>query len=473
MSHYDLTILGGGSGGLTAARIAASLGARTLLVDKESLGGDCLRYGCVPSKSLLHVARLVKQARELSAFGAFKDDFQPNYARITASIHGVIDRIGAVEQEQVKHLDVRITPVQFLSAQELQVGDQRVQTRSTIISTGSRPLVPAIEGLVEVGFLTNMDVFDLQKLPRSLVILGGGPIGAELGQAFGQLGVRVTLLQSRDRLLPREDPDVSAAIAEALEVDGVRVITGVQVQKVERLGSQKVVTVTIEEREQRFEAEEILVAAGRQPNLEGLNLKAGDIISDFKKGIQVDEHLRTSSPAVFAIGDVIGTYLFSHVAAYQAGIAVRNALLPNLLHKKVDYRVTPWCTFTDPEAARVGLTYEEARLQHKNVRVITFPWSEIDRAQTERETRGFIKLILAGKKEEIVGAHLVGAHAGEILGEISLAMQKHLTVNDIYNTIHAYPTLSTGFQQATFEAYLSGSMAASNRRLVQTLLKLR
>jgi len=232
-----------------------------------------------------------------------------------------------------------------------------------------------------------------------------------------------------------------------------------------------VVTVQHGEGQKTFEAEQILIALGRKPSIEGLGLEAAAIKYE-SKSIAVDEHLQTSAPHVYAIGDVIGGYLFTHVAAYQAGIAVRNALVP-ISKKKVDYRVVPWCTFTEPEVARVGMTYEEAEKHFKDIRTEVFPFTEVDRAQTENETTGFIKLILAGKKEAIIGAHIVGPSAGELLGEITLAMQHNMTVNDIYNTIHAYPTMASGIQQAAFEAYLKSDAAASNRKVVRALLNFR
>ena len=210
---------------------------------------------------------------------------------------------------------------------------------------------------------------------------------------------------------------------------------------------------------------------GRRPNVEGLNLEAAGVAYD-NKGVKVDDHLQTSTPYILAIGDVIGGYLFSHVAAYQAGVAVRNALVP-IGKKKVEYRVGPWCIFTDPEVARVGLTADEAEKQPRHIRMVQVPWADIDRAQAEGETTGFIKLVLAGKKDELVGVHMVGAHAGELLGELALAMRHHLGLNDIFNTIHPYPTMTTGIQQAAFEAYLKGAAAASNRRIVHAVLNLR
>jgi pyruvate/2-oxoglutarate dehydrogenase complex dihydrolipoamide dehydrogenase (E3) component len=241
--------------------------------------------------------------------------------------------------------------------------------------------------------------------------------------------------------------------------------------KASRNGNKKVVTAKQGEKLLTFEAEETLLTLGRRPNVEWMDLEAAGVAYD-NKGIKVDEHLQTSAPNILAIGDVIGGYLFTHVAAYQAGVAVRNALVP-IGKKKVDHRVVPWCTFTDPEAARVGLTPDQAEKQYKQVRIVKFPWADIDRAQAESETTGFIKLVLAGKKEEIVGAHMVGAHAGELLGEMALAMQHHLTINDILNTIHAYPTMSTGIQQTAFEAYLHSASVKRNRKIVRAVLNLR
>jgi pyruvate/2-oxoglutarate dehydrogenase complex dihydrolipoamide dehydrogenase (E3) component len=256
-----------------------------------------------------------------------------------------------------------------------------------------------------------------------------------------------------------------------LQSEGIKIVTNATFTGTRRYGEKKVIIAKQGERLLNFEADEILLTLGRRPKLEGLNLGAAGVMYD-SKGIKVDKYLRTSIPNILAIGDVIGEYLFTHVAAYQAGIAVRNALVP-IRKKKVDYRVLPWCTFTEPEVARVGLTPVEAEQRHKHTRVVKFPVDAIDRAQAESEPTGFIKLVLAGKKEEIVGAHIIGAHAGEMLGEMALAIQRHLTINDILNTIHAYPTMNTGIQQTAFEAYLHGDEVISNRKLVQIFLRLR
>ena len=473
MAHtqYDITIIGGGSGGLTAARLATSLGANVLLIDKERLGGDCLHYGCVPSKSLIHVARVVHQARNAAKLGFMPANLEVDMAKVSQYIQGVIGRVAESEKAYTEGATVKFGEVSFKSATTLSLKGETITSRNTLISTGSRPLIPTIEGLEETGYLTNEDVFHLMSLPSSLLIIGGGPIGVELGQAFRRLGSDVTIIEGLHRILPQEDPEVSAILAEVLQSEGINVMTNTLFIDAKRDGHKKVVTAKQGEKRLTIEAGEILLTIGRQPNVEGLNLEAAGITFS-NKGILVNEHLQTQAPNIFAIGDVIGGYLFTHVAAYQAGIAVRNALVP-IGMKKVEYRVVPWCIFTDPEAARVGLTSNEAGNQYKQTRVVKFPVAGIDRAQAENAITGFIKLVLAGKKEEIVGAQLVCAHAGELLGEMALAMQHHLTINDILDTIHAYPTMSTGIQQAAFEAYLHGSGVKSNRKLVNTLTSLR
>jgi len=471
MAKYDMAIIGGGSGGLTAARVATVLGANVLLVDKERLGGDCLNYGCVPSKSLIHVARIVQKARESASLGLMSANLSVNMAKVSEYVQGVIDRVAEGEKVYTEGVTVKFGQITFKSATELVLNGEIFTSRNTLIATGSRPVMPRVEGLEEVGYLTNESVFDLMNLPSSIVIVGGGPVGVELSQAFERLGAKVTIIQEQERILPREDPEVSESVARVLISEGIDIITNARFVKAGRSGNKKVATARQGDQLLNFAADEIVLAVGRQPNIEGLNLEAAGIKYD-KNGIKVDDYLQTSASNILAIGDVIGGYLFTHVAVYQAGVAVRNALVP-VGKKKVDYRVVPWCTFTDPEAARVGLTPEDAEKQYKQVRIVKFPWAEIDRAQAENETTGFIKLVLAGKKDEIVGAHMVGARAGEMLGEIALAMQHNLTLNDILGTIHVYPTMNTGIQQAVFEAYLEGAAAASNRKIVRTVLSLR
>lgn len=469
--QYDVTVLGGGSGGITAARLAAALGARTALIDKERLGGDCLYYGCVPSKTLIHVARVVSLAKASLDLGLASADLKIDMARISARVQQVIERVSKAEQVYVKDVGVRFGHATFRSKHEIDVDGDTLSSKRFIIATGSRPRVPPVDGLQEVGYLTNEDVFDLRYLPPSLIVVGGGPVGVELAQAFARLGSQVTLIQGPGRVLPKEDPEVSDAIAKALARDRVSLELGARMVRVSRRAEKKVVEAQRGDTVFAVEADEILLAMGRSPNVEGLNLEAAGVAYD-QKGIKTDAYLQTSASTISAIGDVIGGYLFTHVAAYQAGVAVRNALVP-VGRKKVNYRVLPWATFTDPEAARVGLTEEEARRQGQQVRVVRFPWSAIDRAQTEGEREGFIKIILSQKGDKMLGAHLVGGRAGELLGELALAMRHHLGLPAILATIHAYPTLSSGVQQTAFEAYLESPALRNARKFIRFLLALR
>ncbi|HCP76025.1 MAG TPA: NAD(P)/FAD-dependent oxidoreductase, partial [Ktedonobacter sp.] len=270
---------------------------------------------------------------------------------------------------------VKFGEVSFKSATELSLNGESISSRNTLIATGSRPGVPRVEGLEETGYLTNEGVFDLMQLPASLIVVGGGPIGVELGQAFERLGSKITIIQGPERIMPREDTEVSETVSSVLTSEGINIVTNARFVKASRNGDKKVVTAKQGDQLVTFEADEILLALGRQPNIGGLDLEAAGVKYD-NKSIKVNEYLQTSVSNILAIGDVIGGYLFTHVAVYQAGVAVRNALVP-FAKKKVDYRVVPWCTFTDPEAARVGLTPEEAEKQYKQVRIVKFPWADI------------------------------------------------------------------------------------------------
>lgn len=467
---YDITVIGGGSGGLTAARLGQSLGARVALVDKERLGGDCLHYGCVPSKSLIHVAKVAQQARRATEVGLTSTELKPDMAKVTSYIQGVIERVGEAEQSYTTGVDVRFGTFAFTSPHTFTINGVSSSSKAFIIATGSHATVPQVEGLAEAGFLTNEQAFDLLHLPPILTIVGGGPIGCELAQAFSRLGTKVTLVQGPERLLPKEEPEVSQAITDTFAHEGITVLTGVWMRRVRREGDEKVVVAQQGDKEIEIRSSEILIALGRTPNTEGLNLKAAGIQYD-QKGIKVDQYLQTTTKNIYAIGDVIGGYLFTHVAAYHAGVVARNVLVP-IKRTEVSYDALPWVTFTDPEAARIGMTEAEAK-QKEPVRVIHFPWSEIDRAQSEAETGGFIKLVLSAKNDTILGAHMVGAHSGELLAELALAIKHKLGLNAIFSTIHAYPTYTTGLQQAAFEAYLESGSVKSARKLVRPLLWLR
>jgi pyruvate/2-oxoglutarate dehydrogenase complex dihydrolipoamide dehydrogenase (E3) component len=455
---------------LTAARLAQALGARVALIDKERLGGDCLHYGCVPSKSLIHVAKVAQQARHAAQVGLAAAELEPDMTKVTEYVQGVIERAALAEKTYTEGVDVRLGKFEFRSNHEFTLNGVPLSSQSFIVATGSRPVVPRTEGLAEAGFISNEGAFDLMHLPARLTVVGGGPIGVELAQAFARIGSRVTIVQGPERIMPREEPEVSQAVAQALERDGITILTGARMQRVHKEGDEKIVEATRGGETIEVRGDEILIALGRSPNVEGLNLEAADVKYD-NKGIKTDDYLQTSSSNISAIGDVLGGYLFSHVAAYHAGVAVRNILVP-IGKKKANYDVLPWVTFTDPEAARIGMTEEEA-MQKGAVRVIRFPFSEIDRAQAEAETHGFIKLVLGAKNDDILGAHMVGAHSGELLAEIALAMKYKLGLDAIFSTTHAYPTYGTGLQQAAFEAYLESESLKNARKVIRPVLSLR
>ena len=470
MNSYDLVVIGGGSAGLVAAVGAAELGARVCLVEKRALGGDCLYTGCVPSKTLIRSARFAAEIGRAADFGfaplrwQFKE---PGFASVTDRVQRVIKIIeehDAPERFRRMGVDIIFGTPRFISPDELEIeeggneSNKRIlRARRFCIATGSRPSILPIEGLKETGFITNEEVFHLKKLPRSLVVLGAGPIGLELAQCFARFGSRVTVVEMAERVLPKEDEDVSTALGDFLRIEGLEILLRTKAVGARRDNDgQKVLTIEDGDSRRELRAEEILVATGRAPNIEGLNLEAIGVRHDARR-IVTDSYLRTTRANIFAAGDVTGNYPFTHMAAYEAALVVRNALFFWPLMKKTDFRVVPWATYTDPEVARVGLTEAEAREKYgdEKVRVYRSTFDENDRAQAEGETKGFAKLVCVGRKDEIVGAHIIGAHAGELIHEVVLAMKERLSASALGGMIHVYPTLTQVTQRAGLDAVLA------------------
>src|SRR5258705_2381863 len=348
----------------------------------------------------------------------------------------------------------------FLSAHELELTSRdgtkkSITAKRSCISTGSHPAVPPIEGLKETGFITNEEVFQLKRLPETLIILGGGPVGLELGQSFARFGSEVTVVEMDKRLLPKEDEEVSATIDEIMRAEGLKILLNHKAVQAASANGKKLLTVEHDGKQTELQAEEILVATGCRPNIEGLNLEAAGVKYD-KQRIITDKYLRTSARQIFAAGDVTGHFPFTHMAAYEPSLVIRNALLFRPLLQKTDFRVVPWSTFTDPEVARVGLTETEANKQFgaTNVHIYRTQFADNDRAQAEEETKGFAKIICTGRKNEIIGAHIVGAHAGELIHEVVLAIKQRLSITALGSMIHVYPTLSQVNQQAALDARL-------------------
>ncbi|MDC4223943.1 MAG: mercuric reductase [Candidatus Manganitrophus sp.] len=447
---FDIVVIGGGAGGLVVASGAAQLGARVALVEKErGLGGDCLYYGCVPTKTLVHSARVLSLIRRSEEFGLGRMIPSPqSFAGAMERMRRMVARIG--EHDDPKRFEAMGIQLffgegRFLDPKTFEVDGRRIPGRRFVLATGARPSVPPIAGLSEAGFLTNITALELKQRPETMAIVGGGPVGLEFAQIFHRLGVRITILEKSDRLLPKEDREISEALEAIFRKEGIDFLTGVSVQAVRREGNQKVLLVEGKEAGRRVAAEEVFIAVGRAPNAEGLGLEAAGVAYD-RQGVKVDATLRTTARHIWACGDLIGPYQFTHVAEYHGGIVVSNALFP-FVRRKVDYRVVPWVTFTDPEAARVGLTEAEAREKIGPVHVYRFPFKQVDRAIIEGEEVGFIKLI-ADRRLRIVGAHLIGPNAGDLLHEYVLAMKANLKITALSTTIHVYPTLSQGVKKA-------------------------
>ncbi|MGI8786867.1 MAG: dihydrolipoyl dehydrogenase family protein [Pyrinomonadaceae bacterium] len=461
---YDLIVIGGGSAGLVAAGGAGVLGARVALVEKNALGGDCLYTGCVPSKTLIRSARFASDVRRANEFGfevsgfKFRDD---SFASVTKRVREVIKEIephDAPEVFEKMGVEIIFGSPKFTNANEIEItlkdsGEiKKLRAKRFCIATGSSPLVPPIEGLKETGFITNEEVFELKNLPKRLVVLGGGAIGAELGQAFCRLGSQVSIIEMADRILSKEDEEVSALMTKIFRAEDVEILTetkAVGFHKNSR--GEKIVTVERGGKRQEIVCDEILVAVGREPNTGGLDLEKARVKYDEKK-IETNEYLQTSQKNIYAAGDVTGHFQFTHTADYEAQIVVRNAFLFYPFTKKTNFRVVPWATFTEPEVARVGLTESEARKKFGAIKTIKVSFEDNDRAHTEGEPEGFAKIIL--HKKRIVGAHIVGLRAGEIIHEFVLAMTRNLSLADLSEAIHVYPTLSKITQAAATEQTL-------------------
>ncbi len=437
---YDLVVIGGGSAGLVAASAGAQLNAKVALIEKEPrLGGDCLHYGCVPSKSLIHAARVAHDVKNAAIYGIEATIHDIRIREALGHVHRVIDTIQVHDStERFESLGVEVIYGEghFTDRQTFAVNGRQLKARAYLIATGGRPGLPPITGLKEAGYLTNVNVFNVEQRPNALAVIGAGPIGCELGQAFARLGSQVTMIASRDHILPKEEPEAAQVVQAQMEAEGIKVLTETRAQEVVVENGQKVIVTKAGD---RIAVDEILVAAGRVPNIETLNLQAAGVDVG-KEGVLVNAKLQTTNPKIYAAGDVIGGYQFTHVAGYEGAVAMQNALV--FPTKKADYRVIPWATFTEPELARVGLTEEQARKRYgDDLMVLRHDFDHVDRALAEGAGIGFAKFITR-KNGEILGAHIVGPAAGELIHEVVLAMSYKLKVGALKSIIHVYPTLA-------------------------------
>lgn len=432
----DILVIGAGSGGLSVAAGASQMGADVVLLEGHKMGGDCLNYGCVPSKALLAAAKRAHQAEGADRFGINLKLAGTNYSAAKDHVAEVIAQIAPVDsQERFEGFGVRVIRAfgKFVASNEVEAGQHRIRARRVVIATGSRPFVPPIEGLEDVPYLTNETVFDLREKPDHLLIIGGGPIGIEMAQAHRRLGCEVTVIEGA-KALGKDDPETAAIVLDRLRAEGIGIIEDAPVTRIEKAGTG--ISVTVQDG-QRFEGSHLLIAVGRKSNTENLNLSAAGIETT-KTGIRVDDGLRTSNRRVYAIGDVAGGMQFTHVAGYHAGVIIRSLLFA--LPAKAKTSHIPWATYTDPEIAQVGLTEAQARAQHGDrVEVARFEFHHNDRAIAERVTEGLIKVMVV--KGRPVGVSIVGHQAAELIGLWSLAIANRLKMSQIAAMVSPYPSI--------------------------------
>lgn len=467
---YDIVILGGGSAGIVSGVMAAGLKMRTLVIEKYRMGGECLNTGCVPSKALIHAARTVRLMRTASQFNLPTREVSRDeaagaleWARRAVPL---VQKADATEDLLRQNgAEIRRGDARFLDPHTLEVDGDRIAAEHFILATGSRPRIPAIAGLEAAGYLTNQTLFNLREVPESLLVMGGGPVGIEMAQAFRLLGSRVTVVQRSERLLMSDDAELTGILTDALREDGVEIYLNSEVTGIRCDGDWRTATVRTPEREHDMRCTAILVAVGRAPNSEGMDLEAAGVAHD-ERGDRVDERLRTSAPHIYACGDITGAHQFSHSAEYEAKTVVRNIAFPGF--ERIDYRIDPWATFTDPELAHAGMTEEQARRLGISYEVYRQPFAQNDRAITDGERSGMVKVLARGLEGKILGVHILGPRAGELMQEWLLAMKLGRSIRDVADLEHIYPTLSMACQHAAQRWYERKAQDPVAQKLIAT-----
>lgn len=472
--RYNLVVLGGGAGGLVSAAAAAGLGARVALVESHLLGGDCLNVGCVPSKALIRCAKAAHAMRTAEAFGVRCREVEVDFAAIMARVRrlraGIAPTDSARRYAEELGVDVFLGRGVFTGPDTLDVDGRTLSFAKAIVATGATAAIPAIPGLARVPYLTNATVFNLTARPASMAVIGAGPIGIELAQAFQRLGTAVTVY-SRGEILPREDPDAVRAVRQSLERDGVRLVRVSEYLQVDAAPGAGPVTLAYrsgdEERKDRFEA--LLIAAGRKPTVAGMGLEDAGVAYDGRDGIQVNDRLQTTNPDIFAVGDVASRYQFTHMSDFMARLAVRNALFFG--RERQTRLLVPWATYTDPEVAHVGLY--EADLVERGVGYRSFvrPFDDVDRAVLDGDTEGFVKIHVESKSDRILGATIVGSHAGDMISEVSVAIQAGMGLSALAQVIHPYPTRAEAIRQCG-DAYNRSRLTPTLRTVFNRLMSL-
>ncbi|MCH7606056.1 MAG: FAD-dependent oxidoreductase [Chloroflexi bacterium] len=466
--NYDLIIIGAGSAGLTAAGFAVQLGRSVALVEKDRVGGDCTWTGCVPSKTLLKTARVAHEMRQAQRYGLPPRDPLVDLKAVMEHVKSVVSEVYQAESPeklQENGIDVFLAPARFLDPHTIETGDSRLTGRFFLIATGARPGVPPIPGIEDVNYLTYETVWDLEDLPRHLMVVGGGPIGCELAQAFCRLGSKVTLLEVASRILPNDDPEAASLIARQLMKDGVDLRFGASAAKAWQNGD----GIHLELDGGELVGDALLLATGRRPAVAGMDLEAAGVrYSD--AGIEIGSRLRTSRRHIFAAGDCAGGYQFTHYAAWQGFMAVRNAFLPGSTRGVLSE--VPWATFTDPEVAHAGLTEADARAKiGEGVMVCSWPMEQVDRALTEGDTAGFLKLVHKSDGS-LLGATIVAPRAGEMIQEWILAMERGLKIGDLASSLHIYPTYATASLQVAAHIRVEQFLSGTSGKVIRGLARL-
>lgn len=442
---YNLVVLGAGSAGLVSALIGSAVKAKVALIEKEKMGGDCLNTGCVPSKALIRSAKMISYAKRAEEFGFKTTKVKFDFAEVMERVQKVIAKIEPHDSaERFEGLGVEVIQgeAMIIDPWTIEVNGRTLTTRNIIVSTGARPFIPPIKGLDQVDYLTSDNLWQLRELPKKFIVLGGGPIGSEMTQAFARLGSKVTQVEMGERIIGREDPEVGDYIRQRFESEGIKVLTGHAAQEVVVRDGKNFLLCEHQNTQVELEFDRILIAVGRTANVEGFGLQELGVEIGPRGTITADPFLRTNFPNILCAGDVTGPYQFTHTAGHQAWYAVVNALFGAFKSFKVDYRVVPWCTFTDAEVARVGLSETEAREQKIPFEITRYGLDDLDRAIADSEDHGWVKVLTKPGKDKILGVTIVGPHAGDLLSEFVLAMKYNLGLNKILGTIHTYPTLS-------------------------------
>jgi pyruvate/2-oxoglutarate dehydrogenase complex dihydrolipoamide dehydrogenase (E3) component len=477
--RYDLVVIGAGTAGLVVAAGAAGLGLglKVALVEKHLMGGDCLNVGCVPSKCIIRSSRVAAEIRDAERFGVHPpSQVEIDFAAVMARMRRLradISPNDSAERLQKLGVDVFLGEGRFTGEQTIQVDDQILPFKKAVIATGARATQPAIAGLAEAGFLTNETVFSLTERPRRLAVIGGGPIGCEMAQAFQRLGCEVALLHTNDHILDREDADAAAVVQQALQRDGVQLVLNATLNRVEKAEAGKTLFFTCDGEEKSVTVDEILVGTGRSPNVEGLGLEQVGVRYDAHRGVEVNDYLQTSNPRIFAAGDICMDWKFTHAADAAARIVVKNTLFApfGLGRSKLSSLVMPWVTYTTPEIAHVGLYEREAEKQGIAVETIRIPFSSVDRAIADGETEGFLKIHHRKGSDQIMGATIVANHAGEMVSEVTAAIVNKIGLSKLSSVIHPYPTQAEAIKKAA-DAYRRTLLTTRTKRLLRLLTKL-